>query len=508
MNYDTEFNTGPASDRDVDLVIFLVGQDEDSPDLSDVPDLPEEPLKDFDANKNDVQVFYDGDFVADRLALLGIGDESDLDESDLTELAGKAQSVASDRTVEEAELVFPLFLDVDREKAAQNLVLGMQLAGYDFDQYKTDGDDAEDGEESTDDDVELESFDLLLEDRRSATTVSKGLERAKKLAVAMTFSRDLGNTPANELVPDDLASEAESLASEYDTLKTTVWDESDLEDDGMNLILAVGKGSENPPRLAKITHEPGDYKAELALAGKGVTFDTGGISIKPSKKMHEMKFDMCGAAAVLGTMRAVAEIGLPLKVHGFVPSAENMPGQRAVKPGDVVTGYFGKSVEVINTDAEGRLLLADTLGYISEELAEDLDCLVDFATLTGACITALGHSAAGLMGLDDELCSTLEEAGQSSNEPVWQLPLWEEYSEKLESDVADVKNIGGDAGAITAGAFLREFVDEEKIDQWAHLDIAGTGWGMKQLSYRPKGGTGFGVHLMDEFFRDHFSLDG
>jgi leucyl aminopeptidase len=274
----------------------------------------------------------------------------------------------------------------------------------------------------------------------------------------------------------------------------------------MNLILAVGKGSSNPPRLIKLEYDPGPTKGTVGLLGKGVTFDTGGISIKPSKKMGEMKFDMCGAATVLGSVRACARQELPVKLHGLVPTAENMVGESAVKPGDVVTGYHGKSVEILNTDAEGRLLLADALGYASDELADELDCMIDFATLTGTCIAALGHHAAGLMGIDEELCEALQEAGRRTDEPAWQLPLWEDYSEELESSVADVPNIGGDAGAITAGAFLREFVDEEAIERWAHLDIAGTGWSMPERSYRPSGGTGYGVHLVDEFLRDEFAL--
>lgn len=505
MDYDIAFETGPVGDRDVDLLIFMVAQNENGdPDTGDLPELEEGPLRDFDAEKNEVQWFYETPLEADRVALLGIGDPEEFEVSEAAELGGKAQSVATERDVATAELVFPLFLDVDREEFAKQLSLGMALAGYDFDEFKTED---EEDDEDDDDSQDLETFNLLLEDRRSATTVGEGLDRAASLSEAMSFARDLGNTPANELVPADIASRAEALDSDYDTITTEVWKESDLEKDDMNLILAVGKGSENPPRLVHMTYDPDTSKSTLALAGKGVTFDTGGISIKPSKKMHEMKFDMCGAAAVLGTMRAVAALNLPLTVHGFVPSAENMPGQSAVKPGDVVTGYYGKSVEIINTDAEGRLLLADTLGYISKELGEEIDCLVDFATLTGACITALGHTAAGLMGIDGDLCGELEDAGEVSNEPVWELPLWEEYSEKLESDVADVKNIGGKAGAITAGAFLREFVDEDVIENWAHLDIAGTGWGMKELSYRPKGGTGFGVHLMSEFLRDRYSLE-
>jgi leucyl aminopeptidase len=500
MNYSVEFATGDAESFETELLVILVGKDDDeNPLLDDLPELPESPLNDFDAASKETQVFYDGHFEATKLLLLGLGSLEELTPSSVADIVGTVPDIAEEHSVSELTVVYPLFWEVDRAEATKSMVLGLELGGYEFNNFKHE-------DEEDDDETELEQLKLLLEDRRSSSTVRGGLDRGRSLSDSIAFSRDLANTPANELVPEDLASQARSLAEEYDHLRVNVLEEDELRENDMNLILAVGKGSENPPRLIQLEYDPPESKSTLGLAGKGVTFDTGGISIKPSKKMGEMKFDMCGAAAVLGSLKACADMELPLHVHGLVPTAENMPSDRAVKPGDVVTGYYGKSVEILNTDAEGRLLLADALGYASEELADELDCLIDFATLTGACITSLGHHAAGLMGIDDQICEELQECGQSVEEPVWQLPLWEEYSKELESNVADVKNIGGDAGAITAGAFLREFIDEEALESWAHLDIAGTGWAMPEKSYRPSGGTGFGVQLMDEFLRSHYTF--
>jgi leucyl aminopeptidase len=504
MDFDIEVESRDADRVDSDLIIYLVPRKNNDPVLKHVPELPGNQLDHFDAEQGETSLFYETVAEADRCLLFGLGDE-DPEGDEFAQIGGDVLNAVEEADVNEAHLVFPLFIDGDRTAIARALSVGIRLSTYEFDEYihDEDGDDEDEDEQEND---ELESLVLLVEDGRSMSTVKKGHQEASAVAGAVSHGRDLGNTPANELVPEDLAERARGIRDEYDDVSLKVWDQDDLLDDGMHLLNAVGKGSENPPRLIKFHYEPSHPKAHVGLAGKGVTFDTGGISIKPSKKMDEMKFDMCGAAAVFGLVRALAELEWPLEVTALVPAAENMPGHRSVKPGDVVTGYHGKSVEILNTDAEGRLCLADALGWISDNVADDLDLLVDFATLTGACIKALGHEAAGLMGNDDELCEELMEAGQSVQERVWQLPLWEDHSEQMDSEIADVKNIGGKAGAITAGAFLREFVDEDEIEHWAHLDIAGTGWGMKELSYRPSGGTGFGIRLMLEYFAGEYAL--
>lgn len=500
MNFTLETCVETIEEFETELLVVPVPISNGHPALKYAPDLPEAPFRDFEGKKGETRLVYEGEFQADRCLIFGIGEPDDLEEPDVTEIAGDIFKEIDKLDVEVASVLFPLYLEGDRTRLAQEWSNGIRLSAYEFDQYQSDPDPKDDEE------VELDHLCLLVEDGRSASTVERGMNQGIAISDAVSFSRDLANQPANELTPNDLAEQAESLADEFSSVSVDIWDQDDLLNDEMNLLNAVGKGSENPPRLIRIDYNPGQEKRYVGLAGKGVTFDTGGISIKPSKKMDEMKFDMCGAATVLGIVRGLAALEWPVRVTGLVPCAENMPGHRSVKPGDVVKGYAGKSVEILNTDAEGRLCLADALGYISDELGENLDYLIDFATLTGACITALGHEAAGLMGNDDDFCRQLTEAGDLVDERVWQLPLWDDHTEQMDSDIADVKNIGGKAGAITAGAFLRTFVDEDKIDCWAHLDIAGTGWGMESLSYRPEGGTGFGVRLVLRFFEEQFSL--
>jgi leucyl aminopeptidase len=263
----------------------------------------------------------------------------------------------------------------------------------------------------------------------------------------------------------------------------------------MGGILGVAQGSTEEPRLIVVEHRPKKPKKSVVIVGKGVTFDSGGISIKPARGMEEMKFDMCGAATVLGVMRAVAQLELPLKVVGLIPAAENMPSGTAIKPGDILTMSSGKTVEVDNTDAEGRLLLADGLHYAGKF---NPDIVLDFATLTGACVVALGHEAAGIMGNDDELVETLRKIGERVGERVWPLPLYEEYLSYLKSEWADFKNTGSRwGGPVTAGTFLKQFVPEKVA--WAHLDIAGVAYHDKEHNGQPKGASGFGVVLTVAF---------
>jgi len=489
-------------DCDKDVVTYLVPDNGNGPDLKHAPELPDRELEYFDADRSETYLFHEGSFEADRCLLFGLGSGNEIDRSDLLQIGGEVFQSLDDLEISSAGVVFPLYLDGDRTELSEQFCSGMLMAQYKYEDYMHDEE-----EDDSDEEAELEFLQLIVEDGRSLSTVREGRQQAEPIYESVKLSRNLANTPANDLTPMKLAEQARNLSDRYSSVSVKIWEQNDLISNNFHLINAVGKGSENPPCLIRFQYKPGSDKGHVGVAGKGVTFDTGGISIKPSKNMDEMKFDMCGAAAVFGIVRVMASLELPLKLTGFVPAAENMPGHRSVKPGDIVTGYSGKSVEILNTDAEGRLCLADALGYLSENYGDDLDVLVDFATLTGACITALGHEAAGLMGNDNELCEQLMEAGQRVEEPVWQLPLWEEHSEQMDSDIADVKNTGGKAGAITAGAFLKKFVDEDVIEHWAHLDIAGTGWGMKTRSYRPEGGTGFGVRLMLEFLRDRFSLD-
>ncbi len=312
------------------------------------------------------------------------------------------------------------------------------------------------------------------------------------IANGMNVSRDLGNLPGNICTPTYLAGQAKELANEYDSITCEILDEDAMENLGMGSLLSVGHGSAEPSRLIIIKHNGGEPDAQPhVIVGKGVTFDTGGISLKPGAKMDEMKFDMCGAASVMGTMHAIAEMNLPINIIGVIAAAENMPGSKATKPGDIVTSMSGQTIEVLNTDAEGRLVLCDALTYVERFKPKTV---VDIATLTGAVIGALGNSVCGLLSNDDELCSELSSAGDYADDRAWRLPLLDEYQELLDSNFADIANIGGPAGgAITAACFLSRFT---KAYRWAHLDIAGTAW---NSAGKEKGSTGRCVPLLSQY---------
>jgi len=315
------------------------------------------------------------------------------------------------------------------------------------------------------------------------------------IANGVDTAREVGNLPGNICTPTYLAERAQTLAAEFDELHVEVLDEEQMAELGMNALLAVGKGSAEPSRLIVIEYRGGEAEEKpYALVGKGITFDTGGISLKPGAGMDEMKFDMCGAASVLGTMEALAEMQLPINVVGIIASAENMPGSQATKPGDIVTTMSGQTVEILNTDAEGRLVLCDALTYAGRF---EPRAVVDIATLTGACIIALGHQATGVLANDDELASALLEAGDYAADRGWPLPLWDEFQEQLDSNFADMANIGGrPAGTITAACFLSRFTKEYS---WAHLDIAGVAW---NSGGKEKGATGRCVPMLCQYLLD------
>lgn len=315
----------------------------------------------------------------------------------------------------------------------------------------------------------------------------------RTIADAQNFARDLVSRPGNVVTPVRLAEEAEALGERG--IAVQVWSAEKLRKEGFGALLAVSKGSAEPPRFIILEHR-GEGGSPIVLVGKGITFDSGGISLKPSKGMEEMKYDMAGAAAVLGAIRALSDLGTSRRIVALIPTAENLPSGNAVKPGDVIRGVSGRSIEIVNTDAEGRLVLSDALSYATRL---GPSAIVDVATLTGGCVVALGRHAAGLMSNDDELARALEEASIRSGERVWRLPLWPEYGKQLESDIADIKNSGGrEASPITAGYFLKEFVENVP---WAHLDIAGTAWADEARAHQPKGATGAGVRLLVEWVR-------
>ena len=309
-------------------------------------------------------------------------------------------------------------------------------------------------------------------------------------------ARDLVNEPASVATPRFLAERVTALARDIRGLEAEAWAPRRIAREGLNGLLAVARGSREEPRFIRLRWQGAGARRRVVLVGKGITFDSGGLSLKPPKSMETMKYDMAGGAAVIGAVAAAARLRLPVDVTGFVPATENLPGGRAQKPGDVIRFLNGKTVEVLNTDAEGRLILADALALASREKP---DAVIDVATLTGACRVALGTLFAGVMGNDERLVAQLVEAGRVAGEPCWQLPLVREYREDLKSPIADLKNVGGEAGTITAALFLAEFVDGVP---WAHLDIAGPAFTDKDLPHAPRGGTGFGVRLLLRYLSD------
>jgi leucyl aminopeptidase len=328
-----------------------------------------------------------------------------------------------------------------------------------------------------------------------ADTANRAISDGSAIAGGVELARTLGNLPGNICTPSYLADQARKLGKAHKKLKVSVLGEAAMEKLGMGSLLSVSRGSREPARLISLEYS-GGRKGDrpVALVGKGVTFDSGGISIKPSPAMDEMKFDMCGAASVLGTLQACAEMDLPINVVGVIPTTENLPDGNASKPGDIVTSMSGQTIEVLNTDAEGRLILCDALTWCGKFKP---DVVVDIATLTGACVIALGAHAAGLLSNDDELAEALAAAGNYAADRAWRLPLWDDYQPQLDSNFADMANIGGrEAGTITAACFLSRFTEDYR---WAHLDIAGVAW--KQG--KEKGATGRPVSLLTQFLLDH-----
>ena len=342
-----------------------------------------------------------------------------------------------------------------------------------------------------DDPPKLAELCIWADGEAELAKAERGLRQGEAIGQGASLARELGNLPGNVCTPSYLADRAHVLGKAAG-LKVQVFDEKAIAKMGMGSFLSVARGSAEPPRFIVLRYQgAGKTDAPVALVGKGVTFDTGGISIKPSGEMDEMKYDMCGAAAVLGTLKAVAQLKLPINVVGVIPATENMPGGKATKPGDIVTSMSGQTIEILNTDAEGRLILCDALTYTRDKIKPVVT--IDIATLTGACVIALGHVASGLYSNDDKLASEILAAGHNAWDRAWHMPLWDDYQQQLSSNFADMANIGGrPAGSVTAACFLSRFTRDMK---WAHLDIAGTAW----VSGKAKGATGRPVGLLTEF---------
>jgi leucyl aminopeptidase len=428
-----------------------------------------------------------GGLKAKRLLLVGVGAREDYKAAQVSQFAGLVARTLRSRNVKSIGLV-PRLEGGDAAGAAKAAVEGAIIGLFEPDKYRT----VEKEERS------VERLTVVVEGA-DEEALRGAAERGRVVGESVNFTRDLANEPGAYMTPTIMAERAQQIAQEFG-LEVEVLDQPQLEELGMGAFLSVARGSEQPPKLMVLKYMPdgksavGDGEDYLALVGKGITFDTGGISLKPGENMELMKYDMTGGATVLGVMRAVAQLKPPIPLLGVVPATENMPSGKATKPGDVVRAMSGKTIEVINTDAEGRLILADAVSYAKKLGATKV---IDMATLTGAVTIALGDVNTGIMGTDQALINEVIEAGREVGEKFWQLPLDKEYSKQIKSDIADIKNVGGrKAGTITAAAFIKEFADGIS---WAHLDIAGTAWGDEAKPFRSKGPTGIAVRTLLNF---------
>jgi leucyl aminopeptidase len=426
--------------------------------------------------------------LADRVLLVGLGKERDFRDKEFRAGIRAAVKLLNETGSYEA-VIYLTEEKVKRREVAwriEHAVVVAMDAVYRYERLKS---------EPTEVRRPLRKLTLSVPQRSDLTDGERAAANGLAIAHGMEFARDLGNTPANVCTPDYLADQAHKLAAQFPDIKVQALDRKEIDALGMGSFLSVTRGSDEPPRFLILEYMKSPRKAKpFVLVGKGVTFDTGGISLKPPTDMDHMKFDMCGAATVLGTMRAIAEINAPINLVVLVPACENMPSGRATKPGDVVTSMSGQTIEVLNTDAEGRLILADALTYAERYEPE---AVVDVATLTGAMVIALGHVACGVFSNNDTLARALLQAGDDAYDRAWQLPLWDDYQEGLASNFADVANVAGRAGgSITAACFLSRFA--KKYD-WAHLDIAGIAY----KEGKEKGATGRPVPLLTRWLLTH-----
>ncbi|MFH1135776.1 MAG: leucyl aminopeptidase [Pseudomonadota bacterium] len=491
--------TDPALVKTPALIVFLGTAD--PADLAGRPEL--DGLKDIIGPR-----IEGGDFTPDhlntltlfpglsdgpeRIVLVGLGEDKDLTPGRVRAAAAQAMRVVSDLKRKSAALaLFPARGCFTRQAdAAEALALGALLGTYNYAELKT-----KDKDKKIFPDALTLVFPL---DKKNQAAVKTALDQARITAKAVFKARDLGNRPANLLHPEALAEEALKIAGEAG-LQAKVLDMAAAEQRGLGAFLGVAKGSSRPGRIIILEYRGGaaDQKP-IALVGKAVTFDSGGLSLKPADHMGAMKTDMAGGAAVLTVLAAAAEMKLKVNLVGVVPAAENMPDGGAYRPGDVLTSMSGQTIEVISTDAEGRLILADALTLVQEDYQPAQ--IIDLATLTGACVVALGSSCAGLMGNDDDLAGKLEHASRVSDERIWRLPLFEDYFEGFKSESADFKNSGvREGGAINGGLFLKQFI---KNTPWAHLDIAGPARAEKGKPGTPAGATGFGINLLLTYLRN------
>ena len=421
-------------------------------------------------------VMLPGNSSYKRIMLFNLGDKDKITNDKMRAFGSKLYSLVDSKKINNMVIDTKSFFMTTNDKS-QSITEGIVLGSYKFEDYKT-----------------IKNKKNYLTDISLIGNVDKKIIRkAQILGESVCFARDLGNHPANILTPTYLANESKRIAKSKN-MKCKVIDVSKFEKMGLGSFYGVARGAKEPAKMILVEYNGGKKSQKpIALVGKGLTFDTGGISLKPGARMDEMKFDMCGSATVMGVMNAVSILQPKINIIFAIGSTENMPGSDAQRPGDIVTAYNGKTIEVLNTDAEGRLVLADVLSYVNKNYKPEY--MIDFATLTGAVLVALGHRASGLMGNNENLVNKIKKSSAATDEKVWELPLWPEYSKDIQGKYADIQNLGkAGAGTITAGAFLKEFVGDTP---WCHLDIAGTAWGPKDPEYQPKvGATGVAVRLI------------
>jgi len=421
-----------------------------------------------------------------RILLAGIGKKENLTNDTIRFVSGKIAQKARELKLKEFSIVSPPSFIHDPISTVSQIIEGTKMALYKFDKFK-----AEKTEPSPD-------LTIIIS---KSTKISKIIKTSEIVADGTIFTKSIANLPPNECTPTTLANFSKTIAKK-NKMKCSIISEPELKKKGFGGISAVGQGSKNQPKLIILEHNHGPKNEKpIVLVGKAVTFDTGGISLKPGSAMDEMKFDKCGGCTVLGIMKAVSELKLPLNIVGIIPSVENMPGGESYRPGDIIKLYSGKTAEILNTDAEGRLILADALSYGEKQYSPK--AIIDFATLTGACIVALGTNVAAIVSNDEKLTKKICESSKRTTEEIWELPLNQDYMDMIKSDVADMKNvgIGRAAGTITAAAFLKNAIEKTP---WAHIDIAGVAWtqgATKEKSYNPKGATGFGVRLILDYLQ-------
>lgn len=482
----------PEQEIDADVLILPMFEDYSTDIYSDIDSIVGSLIrkvidsKEFTAKQNQLTLLHVRNINAERILLVGFGRQSDITSDRIRQAGGKSFSYLREAGIKDIAVSTKIFKYLPKDFRALHrpvfyFMEGGLLSLYRFERYKK----AEESKEIK----EIKRATILSDEKNIP------LKWLQTVVSAVNFAKDLINTPSNDMTPAVLGDISKSLSGKK--IKVRVLERKDIEKEGMEAYLSVSKGSAEPPKFIIVEYK-GGKGSPLVLVGKSITFDSGGISLKPADGMEKMKYDMSGGASVLAIIKAASELELPVNIVGLLPAAENLPGGSASKPGDIVRSITGKTIEIINTDAEGRLALADAIGYAIKYY--NPKALVDIATLTGSCSIALGNEAIAMMGNNSELMEKLKRASEETGERVWQMPLYDEYREYIKSDVADIKNSGGKNGSlVTAGYFLKEFVGDIP---WVHLDIAGTAWNEKEKPYQPKGATAISVRLILNFLKE------